>query len=164
MESIDGYKPSRRKAGSVEYFGTKIDYTYRTQDVLTKSPIFRLDLAKWDEKNGGLIGVLFEDNEIAWSNEVPRHTALIKSEGKDVEARIQTTLEPWSVVPVVQIDALSIDTASKIIGFMKRSSVKPTTQIIIRTTDRLDGSPQARSETIFSGKISNYNPLEKKPD
>lgn len=158
MEVGNSYIPSERKAGQFGFGEHVIPFTYRVQSIESKSPVLRTELSKWDENNKGVIGVCFKDKTLAWSEEAPRHTSLVAAEKKDMVARFQSIQELWSNIPVIRVDSLDLDNATNLIGFFNRSSVRPTTPLMVRLTDKFDVGDT--SHEVYSGTLADFDPTK----
>lgn len=156
-EALTSYIPSTKKYHEAKFGESTIGFTYRLQNIESKSPVLRKELEKWDHDSGGLIGVVFDDNSVAWSTSVPRHTNLISAEKKIISARFQTHLEPFSMIPLIQIDTLTKKCSSDLLSFFERSNVIATTFVKINLTDRLDGQPTQNSDRVYFGPLGKFN-------
>lgn len=154
-ETATKIPPSKKKVGRVEYSGHEIIFNYYTQDANYSSPILRKNISEWN-KDTGVVGILLDNNTLAWSMEAPRHVALRENEGGTVMARFQTTQELWTVDPVIQIDALDKKYADNLIGFFRRSGVRPNVYCKVRTTDDLDTGQSYNNTQVFAGNLSKY--------
>ena len=145
-------KPKRK----VGVFG-RTEYDYWILDELNgRSALFRKHLIRWNDERG-MIGVMFDDGELAWSMKVPRHISLEEQEGKTATARIQTQRLFHDPFPKIQVHAKNVDDAIKLASFVQRNA--PSSQLLLDIT-LVDSftNPSGRYEIGFRGLISDYDP------
>ena len=135
--------------------GTKIPFVYYTRKVSGRSPIFRKHLQTWDEKEGGLIGLMFSDNTLAWSPNVPRHVCLEDKNENDAVTRIQTNMSLYSEHPVINISSVNSASALSLALFVKDCGISPSTLMNVSLVDDLEET--RKTERVYGGKVADFD-------